>query len=126
MMRRSNSGRFWVHLGVAPRGKRVRIEPMGALDPTGIAWSLTTRSGALARAKARGHQFDGGWTDRVSEVDSMQHPYSVTHCLRCGAALFAEFVRVEKETNPAIDGDCAEAGVNSRQTSQSTPEQPPF
>jgi hypothetical protein len=82
---------------------------MGAFDPTGIAWSLTTRSGALARAEARGHQFDGGWSDRVSEVDSMQQPYSVTHCVRCGAALLAEFATVGDEANPVIDGDCAKA-----------------
>ena len=96
------------------RSKAVRIERMGALDPTAIAWSMTTRSGALARAHARGHRFNGRWADRVSQVDSIQHPYSVTHCVRCGAPLFAEFARVEDETNPAIEADCAEAPTISR------------
>jgi len=87
---------------------------VGALDSIGIAWSLTTRSGALAQAQARGHIFDGEWAERVSHLDTMQHRYSVTHCVRCGAALFAEFARVEDETNPAIDADCAEAPTTNR------------
>jgi len=86
---------------------------METFNPTAITWSLT-RTGALVRAQARGHLFGSVWAERWSPVDSSQGQavYSVTHCARCGAALFAESAGA-REANPAIDAECPEVRTAS-------------
>jgi hypothetical protein len=88
------------------------IAPMETIIATDITWSLT-RTGALVRAQARGHVFGGDWAERSVAADSTQGKaaYSVTHCERCRAALFAESVKADDEANPAIDAECPQVRV---------------
>ncbi|HEX4598064.1 MAG TPA: hypothetical protein VH278_09790 [Burkholderiaceae bacterium] len=88
---------------------------METITATDITWSLT-RTGALVRAQARGHVFGGEWFERSAEVDAEQGEagYSVTHCARCGAALFAESAKVDDAANPALDAECPDVQVDSQ------------
>ncbi|MBV8209504.1 MAG: hypothetical protein JO133_05515 [Burkholderiaceae bacterium] len=76
-------------------------------DSSPITWSLT-RSGALVKAQARGHVFGGSWTESLLPASKTraQLACSVTHCERCGAALFAESSVTDGADNPAVDADC--------------------
>jgi hypothetical protein len=91
------------------------IAAMETITATDITWSLT-RTGALVRAQARGHVFGGEWFERSASADSEQSEaaYSVTHCARCGAALFAESVKADDTANPALDAECPDVQAVSQ------------
>ena len=86
---------------------------MNTPDSNPITWSLT-RSGALIKAQARGHVFSGAWTESLLPASRLraQLACSVTHCERCGAALFAESAVTDGADNPAVDADCPQPSVS--------------
>jgi len=80
--------------------------------PNPFTWSLT-RSGALLKAQARGHVFGSAWTESLLPASKTraQLACSVTHCERCGAALFAESSVTDGADNPAVDADCPQSAA---------------